>query len=268
MSPLLFLQHYGRYLNPGTVSDMLNQLYYFNKLRKYLGWGDAFSAFKGLRINKSGVVKVSFIRHPFQIRVGNTGDSATFNEVVLRQEYDIDIALTPKTIIDGGANIGLTAIYFASKYPEAEIISIEPEPENFNLLQENTAPYPQIKAIQSGIWSHSAHLKIIDSGKGSNAFTVEETNELGSLPANSIAGLMQQQGWDTIDILKLDIEGSEKHVFSENYDQWLPKTRVLVVETHDRFVKGSSKAVFNAIGQYNFSCRIKGFNLVFYNNDL
>lgn len=249
---------------------MLGQLYYLNKLRRNLGIKNALSVFINFRITKSGIAHVDFIRYPFRNRLNNIADSSTFTEVIMRQEYTLNIPFTPATIIDAGANIGLTAIFFANKYPEAKIISIEPASDNFALLLENTKPYPQIQAIQSGVWSKKTNLRLIDNGRGANSYSVAEAEiaDKHTFPAISIGDIMQQQNWPTIDLLKMDVEGAEKELFSNNYERWLPKTKVLVVETHDRFVKGSSRPLFAAISKLNFSCKLQGFNLVFINEDL
>ena len=39
--------------------------------------------------------------------------------------------------IDAGANIGLTSIYFANKFPNAKIVALEPEIDNYIILQKN-----------------------------------------------------------------------------------------------------------------------------------
>lgn len=248
---------------------MFNSVYYLNKLRQGLGFAAAVKAFIGLRITKTGKIKAPFLKHPFRLRVDVGADNATFNEVILKQGYDLELKFVPETIIDGGANIGLTSAYFANQYPGAKIVSIEPDTDNFNLLKENTKAYSNIKPLQSAIWSKKTHLKLIDKGLGANAYTVEECgNEAGAFFATGIADIMREQNWETIDLLKLDVEGSEKEIFRAGYEEWLPKTRVLAVETHDRFLKGTSKSVFLAVSKYNFSCRIQGYNLVFYNDDL
>jgi hypothetical protein len=79
---------------------------------------------------------------------------------------------------------------------------------------------------------------------------------------------MKEQQAAILDIVKLDIEGAEKAVFESNYEDWLPKTRLLIIELHDRMQPGSSKALFNALTRYNFSCETKWENLLLYNNDL
>ena len=67
---------------------------------------------------------------------------------------------------------------------------------------------------------------------------------------------------DEIDILKLDIEGAEKEVFTSNYHRWLPKTRILIVELHDRMKAGCSSAFIKAMADYNFTIHPKGENFL------
>lgn len=176
----------------------------------------------------------------------------------------------PASIIDGGGNIGLTAVFFANNFPSAKIVTVEPDTDNFKLLEANCLPYENITPVKAGIWSHPAQLKVVDKGFGNNAFTVQEVdvNTAGSITALGIEDIRQKEKWDTIDVVKLDIEGSEKQVFEKNYESWLPKTRILFIELHDRMVPGSSKAVFAAVSKYDFTCVIAGENLLFVNKAL
>ena len=77
---------------------------------------------------------------------------------------------------------------------------------------------------------------------------------------------MIEYNFPKIDILKLDIEGSEKELFETNFEDWLPKTKILIIELHDAMKTGCSKSVFNAISKYDFSFSIKGENIIFTNN--
>jgi hypothetical protein len=76
---------------------------------------------------------------------------------------------------------------------------------------------------------------------------------------------MQERSWDTIDVLKLDIEGAEKNVFGKDFEKWLPKAKVLIIEFHDRMVEGCSSTVLKALSHYNFRSEVKGENTIFYN---
>lgn len=230
---------------------------------------NAMSVYYRLKIRRSPELKIGYLKHPLKIRKKDGSDLATFNEVIVRRDYDMELPFVPKQIIDGGANIGLTSVFFANKYPDATIIAIEPDADNFKCMQHNVAFYSQIKPLNSAIWSNSAYLHVVDHGRGTDGYTVEVAPEAApdKFMATSIDDIMKDNNWNRIDILKLDIEGSEKEIFSSGYESWLPKTKVLIVETHDRFVKGSSKAVFAAISKYDFSCTIKGFNMIFVNQD-
>lgn len=98
--------------------------------------------------------------------------------------------------------------------------------------------------------------------------TESSFDKLGAIPAISIETIMKQENWDILDLLKIDIEGSEKEVFASNYEYWLPKTRVIYLEMHDQMKQGTSKSVFSTISKYNFSFSICDENLVFINQDL
>ena len=167
--------------------------------------------------------------------------------------------------MDGGGNIGLTAAYLATRYPAAEIVSIEPDPGNFALLAENVRPYPNVVPLQAGVWHRSASLAVKDTGGGANAFTVEETDAAtpGAVRAVGLADLLAERGWPRFDLVKLDVEGAEREIFSGDVDAWLSRTRVLVVELHDRMRPGCAHAVLGALARRPFSMSVQGENLVF-----
>lgn len=241
----------------------------FRKLRKYLSFSDAINVYYKQKTKNLSNIRISKLKHPFSLR-HNVHDYFTFHEVLLLEAYNIPLDFTPVSIIDGGGNIGLTAAFFATKYPGAKILTIEPDKKNFELLKQNTAAYKNIEALNGGVWHRQANLIVKDPGIGSNGFIVEEANanEKNAIPSWSLSGLMQKMNWTTCDIVKLDVEGSEKEIFTENYQDWLPKTKVLIIELHDRLKKGCSKTVFSTINQYNFSMSVAGENLVFQNEDL
>jgi len=214
------------------------------------------------------MVSVPGIKYPIMLR-GRKADKITFKEIFMRKEYAIDLpaSVTPEFIIDGGANIGFTSIFFANRYPTARILSIEPDADNFGSLVENTKPYPNITPVQSALWHRREVIHVVDRGYGERGFMIDRDAEGTTLQAASIADLMEEYKLPHIDILKMDIEGSEKEVFEEGYSFWLPRTKCLVVELHDRMKPGCSKALFKALVQYDFSMSIRGENLIFTNNN-
>jgi FkbM family methyltransferase len=236
---------------------------------RLLGWKDGISFYLKSKSGAMGEINAARWATSFRLRPSTT-DFDTYEHVFVLKEYDIDLGFQPKLIIDGGANIGMSAIFFSLRYPEAKIISLEPDAKNFELLTYNTRQFSNVLPVRKGIWNESGHLKITNEDADSNAFVVQKVDvpDAGSIPAVSLEDIMKEQQAEIIDIVKLDIEGAEKFVFENNYENWLPKTRLLIIELHDKMQPGSSTALFRALTKYNFSCETKWENLLLFNNDL
>lgn len=229
--------------------------------------------FYQVRYLESTRLTVPTYQTTFQMRP-NSSDGPTFEQVLVDEEYQLDRFLSRlgpiRTIVDAGANVGYTSLYFAKQYPEAQIVAIEPDAANTAILKAHTISYPKVKILQTGLWHRPSSLRLVDEGYGHYGFMVEEVPDgsPNSFSATSLTAIMEENNWQTIDLLKLDVEGSEKEIFSADFAAWLPKTRCLFVELHDRKRKGASKAVFQAINQYDFSVSIQGELLLFINEDL
>lgn len=221
------------------------------------------------RINKikSGNWTLPELKHPVHLRP-NTTDSMVFKQIFGKGEYDIDFKFTPKTIIDGGGNIGLFSVLMANRHPEARIIAIEPDPQNFLQFKKNAAPYPNIFPIKAGIWNKSCFLVILDEGYGKYALQVKEEQEgkETDLKGISIGDLMTEYNLETLDIVKLDVEGAEAMIFQDNYDQWLSSTKVLIIELHEAWLPGSSANFEAAIKKHPFTRSKNGEFLIFTRN--
>lgn len=188
------------------------------------------------------------LKHPVYLRRG-TSDHDVFKQIFGKGDYDLKLPIVPKTILDGGANIGLFAVLMANRYPDAAIISIEPDEENYRQLCKNIAPYKGITAIRAGIWHNNCHLQIVDKTSDAWSLRVEEApaGKTTNLPAMHIFQIMQNAGWQQIDLLKLDVEGAEAMIFMDNYEAWLAQTRILIIELHEKSFPGSSLSFEKAI---------------------
>lgn len=231
------------------------------------GWLKALMISMKIRMNRDGQLSLPDLPHPVFFR-SRSIDAYTIADVFGQRAYDIDLPFQPRFIIDGGANIGLSSVFFAHKYPEARILAIEPESSNYAILQKNAQAYRGITPLQTAIWSHNCHLVVKDKGYGLRGFMVEEAEKDApqAFPARSIESLME--GKMEVDILKLDIEGSEKFVFSSNVEPWLPKVKCLIIELHDRMEEGCTEAVEQALARYQFTCSTKGENRIYLNKAL
>ena len=210
-------------------------------------------------------VSLKNYKFPITLRSG-TSDNNVFNQVIYREEYNIKYKLDPKVIVDCGANIGLATVFYANKYPDATIIAIEPEAANFQLLKENTKHYKNVHCLQAGVWNKPTHLEIIDNNYGSWGFMIEERNEStnNTIKATTIDEILKQFNLEEIDILKMDIEGSEREVFEKDTENWLPKVKVIVIELHDGMRMGCSKSFFKSLEKFNYKIRPHRESLICY----
>lgn len=168
-----------------------------------------------------------------------------------------------KTIIDLGANIGLSPLYFKMQYPNARIIALEPEKKNYDLLVKNVSGLTDVHCLNNAIWNVNTNLGIYNIGLGEYGFVVNEQNEskVGNVRAVTMDEIIERFQIKTIDVLKIDIEGSEKELFSGNCESWLPKVRSIVIELHDWFRPGCAASFFRAISMYDYTMNFKGENI-------
>jgi FkbM family methyltransferase len=184
--------------------------------------------------------------HPLYLRI-DTSDFCAYRDVLIFQSKSYDPGLpefSPKTIVDAGANIGMSSILFALKYPTARIIAIEPEASNFAALLRNTAPYTTITPIRAALWRSDGEVTLGPSNAHpKDAFRVEENGQQ-RVRAMTMDSVMREAGIDSVDLLKMDIEGAEKEVFEQS--PWIRNVRVIAIELHDRIRPGCSSAVKEA----------------------
>ena len=240
---------------------LLNQyVYHYRKFGKR-----GLKVCRDINTGTAAFIEVSLkdIAHPFYLR-RNTSDTSTFYQVFSLEHYKIEFHNKPKYILDLGANIGLASIYFKKLFPDATIIALEPDVSNFKMLLKNTQRYSGIHCIQCGIWNKNVRLEVMNIGKGDWAYMTKEAEHAhdGSVSGITVDELMTKFDIPYIDILKMDIEGAEKEIFEIGYSRWMPKVRTLIVELHDRYKEGCSKAFFKAMGEYEFSSRIRAENII------
>lgn len=206
---------------------------------------------------------------PFVIRP-HQSDRFTFRHVVLGRGYELPYAVEPKVIVDAGANIGLASVWFANRYPNARILALEPDPENHRLLCANVAAHPNVTPLLMALSDRDGPVVLRDPGLGPDAYRIDHpptrpghpaptgdvgtpvgtVDTAGTVEGLSLVSLLDRFGVAEVDVLKLDIEGSEVEVFA-SAQEWAPRVDVIAVELHDRFRPGCSRAFYDAIdGRY------------------
>lgn len=219
-----------------------------------------FDRIEGGEYNKNETItlNVEGLGHPVTLRCIRADMQSfvnTFIDPYLEKKPYLNHA---EFVIDGGANIGLTAALFASWWPGATIVSIEPDRENYELTLKNVAGYKNVHVIHAGLWNKNTMLKI-EAGQ-EDGFVVKEISkdDTSVLQENksegiSVSYLLEKFAKSKIDFFKLNVEGSEKEIFEEGYEGWLPNTGAMLIELHDGKNAGCSKAVFTTVAKYPFA---------------
>lgn len=236
-------------------------------LIRYYKLGAGLKIFFNLIFRKNNfyIIKSKVFANNIYLRKDQS-DPFIFEQIFCEQQYNFSHPAPNevKWIIDGGANIGLAAIYFSAKFPNAKIISIEPNKDNFELLQKNTLNYKNVHCLHAAIWYQKEMLDISNKDEKSAGFMMEPNpnNSADLVEGITLTQLMQDFEIDQISILKLDIEGSEKEVFMYNSSYWLQNCNCLITELHDWLKPGTSKVFFKEMSNFDWVTYVKGENII------
>src|SRR5204862_8096532 len=135
-----------------------------------------------------------------------------------REIYRFECAKEDPFIIDGGANIGLSVLYFKRLYPRSRIIAFEPDPEIFSLLERNCATFElsNVELVNQALWTSETMLKFVqEGGEGGRLQKHGETGRITQVPTVRLRDYLRSE----IDFLKLDIEGAETEVLRDCADE-------------------------------------------------
>jgi FkbM family methyltransferase len=183
------------------------------------------------------------------------GDLFVLNEVMLYPHYYLPESVCDsrrvRTVVDCGANIGLASLYLANRYPNARVFAVEPHPENFELLRANTKDQPRIVPIRACIAARLGESRYITDGSAAWAYHTTDAKAGLPVPVATIDSICRDHSLDSIDVLKIDIEGAEREVFADA--AFLQRVGVVVIELHgdydlDHFRRDMAQWGFVATG--------------------
>jgi FkbM family methyltransferase len=173
------------------------------------------------------------------MRSNNGADAFVHSEVFENKYYRLPLRTAPQTILDLGANIGFSAIYFARLYPGSCIACVEPVPENVRLLIRNLKE----NAVEADVIAAAIDAKdgvvAIERGAadyGHRVAAAAASAKFLEVASVSVPSILRWLGWDRIGLLKIDIEGHESVLLSQNCG-WLADVDALCVEYHHHFAE-------------------------------
>ncbi len=189
-------------------------------------------------------------------------DIWVFQQIFSKKEYDLVLKMLQlnkisddKIIIDAGANVGFTTVFFHRALKSSQFYLIEPDEGNADMIVKNTnhIPKERIKLYKQALSAESGDLfslnKNFRDGKDWSLSTEPDTS--GDITGISLNDIVYENKLDYISLLKIDIEGAERFIFEDKNDlSFLDLTQVLVIEIHDEFPARSN--IYKILRERNF----------------
>lgn len=181
-------------------------------------------------------VKLRFASNlPFYYRPGTT-DLLVLEQVFLDGEYRVE-PIAPESIeyiMDLGSNIGVTALFWAQRYPNAMMVLVEPDPDNFKLLQRNTAAFQdRCVLLNVAVSDKRGETSFFRSDREYGHSILKGDDSVSEIVVKTmtVSDVLNEAGFPRVDLLKMDIEGGEQ-VVMPTIGTWKFAPRYLIAELH------------------------------------
>jgi FkbM family methyltransferase len=188
-----------------------------------------------------GAIEYPFVvksHNGFEIELASVAEVKVLWHVFVRDCYKLPGEC--HTIIDAGGNVGIFALYAAAYYPEARIFSLEPFPSTFSALCTNinrNSLQANVRALQLGLSSSPGMLPMSGAPASTDRKIVDvevaPDASLEWIPVVTLQEFMSRYALDTVDFLKLDIEGSEWPVILTSPPELWRRIRNVQLEYHE-----------------------------------
>lgn len=173
-------------------------------------------------------------------------------EIFDRKIYSFKAETDSPLIIDCGANIGLSVIFFKRLYPEAKIIAFEPDGNIFKYLKTNTESFEldNVTLVNKGLWHEKTTLSFYS--EGADGGRIAGSAALGNKITIETVKLGEYLKGKEIDFLKIDIEGAECEVLSESA-AYLGNVKNIFIEYHSFYDKPQTLSeILNVLKEAGF----------------
>ncbi|QIO98854.1 FkbM family methyltransferase [Bradyrhizobium symbiodeficiens] len=242
-------------------------------LKDLVRYGPRFLMRHAPRLTGAETAKIHVSGQAIHVRVGES-DIDTVRGVFGSHQYDISHSIPSvedrvnrryqeiiasgraPVVVDAGANIGAASLWFKKQFPASIVVAVEPDTENFRILAKNAELADEIIPVRAAIGAEPGFVHVVEGELGW-ASRVERSSS--GLPIITMRKAFDYVPNGVPFIAKIDIEGFEKDLFSNN-TEWLADVFVVHIEPHDWMLPGagSSFTFQRALAAYAFEIFIAG----------
>lgn len=237
-----------------------------------------------LLLDKMGLVKSPVYRSRTGMSFVTRGKTTDINDAVVvlsGNEYPPELVGLDKhtlggkipIVLDCGGHIGSFSMYIKSRWPEARILAMEPVPDNIQLFNENISRnnLSSVILVPYALYGASGTFYIDLAGKQFDAVhvTPHKPNHEQYITINALTldEVLAQQNISNIDLLKLDVEGAEYHIFEHSLDALRTHVRRIIMEFHPAGDKAKRDEIVNRLcGDGSFELIYESKNILGFDN--
>ena len=172
-----------------------------------------------------------------------TADFGIFWEIFIDRFYNALLRYPPgnlasevRLIVDLGGNCGLFTRFAILHYPQAHIVTVEPDTANLDVCRMNVQASGNgdaVKLIRACAAAKNGQASLYRIGRLTSGYSMVDASEgAESIDTLTVPEILMRAGFDSeIDSMKCDIEGAEREVFA-NCREWIGRVRCLTIELH------------------------------------
>ncbi len=264
----------------GILKELRGACRHASDVPSFIRLGSDILLFRVLRIiprlaNKPRLRSVRLDGATISYRL-NRGDIQSIREVWFEEAYRVPMGPVPKTVLDLGANIGLTSVWLARTYGCQLVIGVEPDPANVALARRNLAanhvPGTIINAAAGpadGIGSFACSTRSNIGNLITGSSDSQTSQRLIDVAVLAPETILRTGGLGTVDLCKLDIEGAEGPLLLDSEPSWLSSVNSILAEIHETVVDARAvTAVIEGFGLRHYRAGIAGRKTEFFARDL
>jgi FkbM family methyltransferase len=179
---------------------------------------------------------------------------------LITDEYHISPDNSISSIIDIGAHIGGFSKRASVYFPNAKILAFEPQLDNYLLLLRNVVQNQNVIPYNIGVTGKSFQLKLWRT-QSNNTGAISFKEGEGQIPAIPINCLLNE--FQSVDIVKVDCEGSEFDIFLNINTNNLRKIKRIIGELHEGEKYRYPVSTWTETGEQLLSKLLPGFKIIF-----
>lgn len=177
-------------------------------------------------------------------------------EIFHKKNYEFEAGRKDPMIIDCGANIGMSIIFFKKLYPQCKIIAFEPDVKVFSALKKNIGSfgYKDVELYNKAVWSSETELDFHAEGSWGGRITKPgDVEKIVRVPTVRLKDYLDRR----VDFLKIDVEGAETEILKDCSTS-LNMVDHLFLEYHSHFREEQTlHQIFSIIHAAGFRYHIK-----------